>query len=84
MRHAHERWDGAGYPDGLAGEDIPLGARIVHACDAYDAMTAERPYRDSLSESDARAQLIAGSGNQFDPGVVTALLAVLDRQPVLG
>jgi diguanylate cyclase (GGDEF)-like protein len=78
VRHAHERWDGAGYPDGLAGEDIPLGARIVHACDAYDAMTAERPYRDSLSESDARAQLIAGSGNQFDPGVVTALLTVLE------
>jgi len=80
VRHAHERWDGAGYPDGLAGEDIPLGARIVHACDAYEAMTAERPYRDSLSKSDARAQLIAGSGNQFDPRVVTALLAVLDAE----
>jgi len=79
VRHAHERWDGAGYPDGLAGEDIPLGARIVHACDAYDAMTAERPYRDSLSKPDARAQLIAGSGGQFDPGVVTALLEVLSR-----
>jgi diguanylate cyclase (GGDEF)-like protein len=82
VRHAHERWDGAGYPDGLAGEDIPLGARIVHACDAYDAMTAERPYREPLSKSDARAQLIAGSGNQFDPGVVTALLAVLDSADV--
>ncbi len=82
VRHAHERWDGAGYPDGLAGEDIPMGARIVHACDAYDAMTAERPYRDSLSKSDARAQLIAGSGNQFDPGVVTALLAVLEDADV--
>ncbi len=82
VRHAHERWDGAGYPDGLAGEDIPLGARIVHACDAYDAMTAERPYRDSLSKSDAREQLIAGSGNQFDPGVVTALLAVLEDADV--
>jgi diguanylate cyclase (GGDEF)-like protein len=82
VRHAHERWDGAGYPDGLAGEAIPLGARIVHACDAYDAMTAERPYRDSLSTSDARAQLIAGSGGQFDPGVVTALLEVLDDSEI--
>jgi diguanylate cyclase (GGDEF)-like protein len=82
VRHAHERWDGAGYPDGLAGEDIPLGARVVHACDAYDAMTAARPYRDSLSTSDARAQLIDGSGSQFDPSVVTALLAVLDDAEV--
>jgi diguanylate cyclase (GGDEF)-like protein len=79
VRHAHERWDGAGYPDGLVGEAIPLGARIVHACDAYDAMTIERPYRDSLSKSDARAQLSAGAGSQFDPGVVTALLAVLEQ-----
>jgi response regulator RpfG family c-di-GMP phosphodiesterase len=79
VRYAHERWDGAGYPDGLIGEEIPLGARIVHACDAYDAMTVERPYREPLSETDARAQLSAGSGSQFDPGVVTALLAVLGQ-----
>jgi diguanylate cyclase (GGDEF)-like protein len=78
VRHAHERWDGAGYPDGLVGDAIPLGARIVHACDAYDAMTAERPYREPLSEAEARAQLIVGAGSQFDPAVVTALLAVLD------
>ncbi len=78
VRHAHERWDGAGYPDGLARDDIPLGARIVHACDAYDAMTAGRPYRDPLSATEARAQLTAGAGSQFDPRVVTALLAVLD------
>ena len=77
VRYAHERWDGAGYPDGLAGDAIPLGARIVHACDAYDAMTAERPYREPLSEEEARAQLAAGAGGQFDPAVVTALLAVL-------
>jgi diguanylate cyclase (GGDEF)-like protein len=80
VRHAHERWDGAGYPDGLHGDQIPLGARIVHACDAYDAMTVERPYREPLSEADARAQLSAGSGSQFDPSVVTALLAVLDAR----
>jgi diguanylate cyclase (GGDEF)-like protein len=80
VRHAHERWDGAGYPDGLAGEAIPLGARIVHACDAYDAMTAERPYREPLSEAEARAQLVVGAGSQFDPRVVTALLDVLDAE----
>jgi len=77
VRHAHERWDGAGYPDGLGGEAIPLGARIVHACDAYDAMTAERPYREPLSDADARSQLAAGAGSQFDPQVVAALLEVL-------
>jgi diguanylate cyclase (GGDEF)-like protein len=79
VRHAHERWDGAGYPDGVAGEEIPLGARIVHACDAYDAMTAERPYREPLSEADAREQLAAEAGSQFDPRVINALLAVLSR-----
>ncbi|HEX2070160.1 MAG TPA: GAF domain-containing protein [Thermoleophilaceae bacterium] len=78
VRHAHERWDGGGYPDGLAAEAIPLGARIVHACDAYDAMTAARPYREPLSDAEARSQLVAGAGSQFDPGVVAALLAVLD------
>jgi diguanylate cyclase (GGDEF)-like protein len=82
VRHAHERWDGAGYPDGVAGDEIPLGARIVHACDAYDAMTAERPYREPLSEADAQAQLAAEAGSQFDPRVVTALLAVLDDAAV--
>jgi diguanylate cyclase (GGDEF)-like protein len=78
VRHAHERWDGTGYPDGLAGERIPLGARIVHACDAYEAMTAGRPYREAMSESDAREQLLAGSGTQFDRRVVDALIEVLD------
>jgi diguanylate cyclase (GGDEF)-like protein len=80
VRHAHERWDGGGYPDGLAGDAIPLGARIVHACDAFDAMTAERPYREPLSDADARDQLAAGAGHQFDPSVVAALLAVLDAE----
>jgi diguanylate cyclase (GGDEF)-like protein len=82
VRHAHERLDGTGYPDGLAGEDIPLGARIVHVCDAYEAMTTGRPYRDAMSDAEARAQLEAGAGSQFDARVVTALLGVLDGEPL--
>jgi diguanylate cyclase (GGDEF)-like protein len=78
VRHAHERWDGTGYPDGLVGEEIPIGARIVHVCDAYDAMTAGRPYRAALSPEDARGRLVAGAGTQFDERVVAALLDVLD------
>ena len=78
VRHEHERWDGNGYPDGLRGENIPLGARIVLVCDAYHAMTSDRPYRAGMSESDARAELRAGAGTQFDPRVVDSFLAVLD------
>jgi HD-GYP domain-containing protein (c-di-GMP phosphodiesterase class II) len=78
VRHAHERWDGRGYPDGLAGEAVPLGARILLACDAYDAMTSDRPYRAALGEPDARAELRRGAGSQFDPRVVDALLTVLE------
>jgi diguanylate cyclase (GGDEF)-like protein len=77
VRHAHERWDGAGYPDGLAGEAIPLGARIILACDAHHAMRSARPHRPALSEAEARQELRAGAGSQFDPRVVDALLAVL-------
>jgi diguanylate cyclase (GGDEF)-like protein/putative nucleotidyltransferase with HDIG domain len=77
IRHGHERWDGDGYPDGLAGEEIPLGARIVFACDAYDAMTTDRPYRRALAPADARRELRRGAGTQFDPDVVAALLKVL-------
>ena len=77
VRHGHERWDGAGYPDGLAGEEIPLGARIIFACDAYDAMTTNRPYRSALSVAAAKAELAANAGSQFDPTVVAALLDVL-------
>ena len=57
VRAAHERWDGAGYPDGLAGEEIPLGARILFACDAYEAMTTERPYRPAIWRADAVVEL---------------------------
>jgi diguanylate cyclase (GGDEF)-like protein len=78
VRHEHERWDGGGYPDGLAGEAIPLGSRIVLACDAYDAMTTDRPYRPAMSDAEARSQLLAGAGSQFDERVVAVLLQVLD------
>jgi HD-GYP domain-containing protein (c-di-GMP phosphodiesterase class II) len=77
VRAAHERWDGTGYPDGLAGEQIPLGARILFACDTYDAITSERPYRAALSAEDAEAELRRVSGTQLDPRVVEALLGVL-------
>jgi GAF domain-containing protein len=78
VRSEHERWDGGGYPDGLRGEQIPLGARIVLVCDAYHAMTSDRPYRAAMSDADARAELRAGAGTQFDPRVVDSFLAVLD------
>ena len=77
MRASHERWDGGGYPDGLAGEDIPLGSRIVFACDAWDAMTCDRGYRRALSAEVAAEELRANAGTQFDATVVDALLAVV-------
>jgi len=75
--HGHERWDGTGYPDGIGGEEIPLGARIIFACDALDAMTTDRPYRAALSLDEACAELRRCAGTQFDPAVVDALLEVL-------
>lgn len=72
-RHHHERFDGKGYPDGLAGEAIPLGARILAVADALDAMTTDRPYRRALSGDEAVARLRQGAGSQFDPDVVAAL-----------
>jgi HD-GYP domain-containing protein (c-di-GMP phosphodiesterase class II) len=77
VRSCHERWDGAGYPDGLAGEAIPLEARIVCACDAWSAMTSDRPYRKALPLEVARAELHACAGTHFDPRVVDALDAIL-------
>jgi diguanylate cyclase (GGDEF)-like protein len=79
VRHEHERYDGAGYPDGLAGEEIPLPARILLACDAYVSMTSPRPWREPRSERAARAELRRVAGAQLDPQVVEALLDVLDR-----
>jgi diguanylate cyclase (GGDEF)-like protein len=77
VRAAHERWDGAGYPDGLAGEQIPLGARIVFACDTYEAITANRPYAAARAPAEAQAELMRVAGTQLDPRVVDALLAVI-------
>jgi HD-GYP domain-containing protein (c-di-GMP phosphodiesterase class II) len=79
VRACHERWDGGGYPDGIAGERIPLLARIVSCCDAYNAMTSDRSYRAALPQETALAELRAGSGTQFDPRVVDALMAALTR-----
>lgn len=79
----HERWDGRGYPQGLQGEDIPLGARIIAVADAFDAMTSERPYRRALPPVLVRAELEDGRGTQFDPRVVDALLELLAREPQL-
>ncbi len=75
VRASHERWDGRGYPDGLAGEDIPLGARIVAVCDAYSAMRQARPYGVVMSDAQARAELRRCAGTQFDPRVVEAFCA---------
>jgi diguanylate cyclase (GGDEF)-like protein len=80
VRSAHERFDGTGYPDRLGGDDIPIESRIILACDAYHAMTSDRPYRKSLGAGEARRRLVEGSGTQFDPEVVEALLRLLDEQ----
>jgi HD-GYP domain-containing protein (c-di-GMP phosphodiesterase class II) len=77
VRGSHERWDGAGYPDGLAGAEIPLAARIVAVCDAYCAMIEPRPYRTSLTPEQAVAELEANAGTQFDSAVVEAFLRVI-------
>jgi response regulator RpfG family c-di-GMP phosphodiesterase len=76
VRASHERWDGSGYPDGLTGDEIPLGARIVAVCDAFDAMVTDRSYRDAVPEAQALAELCRCAGGQFDPAVVRAFVAV--------
>jgi HD-GYP domain-containing protein (c-di-GMP phosphodiesterase class II) len=73
IRHSHERMDGGGYPDGLEGEAIPLGARILHVADAYDSMTSNRTYRAAMSLHQALGELRSGAGTQFDPDCVAAL-----------
>jgi putative nucleotidyltransferase with HDIG domain len=85
IRHHHERWDGRGYPDGLAGTQIPLGARIITVADAYDAMTSDRPYRAALSPEIALAELRRGAGRQFDPDLVETFIACYrgEEQPHL-
>ncbi|HEX5525957.1 MAG TPA: diguanylate cyclase [Solirubrobacterales bacterium] len=71
VRSTHEQWDGNGYPDGRAGREIPLGSRVIHICDAYNAMTEGRPYRPAVSSEVALEELRAGAGTQFDPELVT-------------
>jgi len=78
VRSCHERWDGAGYPDGLAGEQIPLVSRIVCACDAFSAMTTDRPYRRAMDRHEAIEELRLCAGTQFDPQVVDALILAAD------
>ena len=79
VRASHERYDGSGYPDGLVGEQIPLGARVVAVCDAFDAMLSDRPYRRRLDEAEALDQLMRCSGRQFDPVVIGAFARVVER-----
>ncbi len=78
IRHEHEKYDGTGYPDGLKGDEIPLGARIIAVADAYDAMTTDRPYRKALGKPEAILRLKNASGTQFDPTAVGAILSILD------
>ncbi|MDO8683999.1 MAG: HD-GYP domain-containing protein [Armatimonadota bacterium] len=73
IRHHHERYDGAGYPDGLAGEDIPLGARVICVAEAYDILAHDAPWRDAIDPKDALEEIKRCSGTQFDPKVVDAL-----------
>ena len=79
VRASHERWDGSGYPDGLAGEQIPSASRVVSCCDAFNAMTTTRSYRTALSSAEAIAELRSNSGTQFSPVVVEALVRVVQR-----
>jgi HD-GYP domain-containing protein (c-di-GMP phosphodiesterase class II) len=79
IRHHHERWDGRGYPDGLAGQDIPFLARIVSLADAYDAMTSDRVYRKGLSHEIAVDEIKKNAWHQFDGNIVRAFLTMCDR-----
>lgn len=78
IKHHHERWDGTGYPDGLAGEEIPLGARIIAVAETYDILTHGAPWKEPLSVEEAKAEIRRCAGSQFDPRVVEALLQVCD------
>ncbi len=82
VRHEHERWDGAGYPDGKAGNDIPLGSRLIMIADTYDAICSTRPYRKALSKDKALEVIREGAGGQFDPGLVPGFEAVLPDLPL--
>ena len=79
VRSSHERWDGSGYPDGLSGEEIPVGARIISICDAFDAMRSARPYSGPRDQGTALAEIRRGAGNQFDPRMVDVFCRVVDQ-----
>jgi HD-GYP domain-containing protein (c-di-GMP phosphodiesterase class II) len=80
VRHHHERFDGKGYPDGLAGEDIPLEARVLSVLDVFDALTHQRSYRNALSRDEALAVIERGAGTQLDPVVVKVFTAFLESR----
>jgi putative nucleotidyltransferase with HDIG domain len=82
VRSSHEKWDGTGYPDGLVGDEIPVGSAIVCCCDAFNAMTTDRSYRAAMTLDEAIAEVEANSGTQFSPAVVEALLRVLNEDPL--
>lgn len=79
VRHHHENWDGSGYPDGLFGEDIPVGARVLAVVDCYDASTSDRPYQPALSHCSAVAMLHEHRGTRFDPEIADAFLRIVQR-----
>jgi HD-GYP domain-containing protein (c-di-GMP phosphodiesterase class II) len=80
VRHSHERWDGSGYPEGLAGAHIPRGSRIIAACDTWDAITTDRPYQPARTHDEAIMELLGASGTQLDPDVVAALVTEVTRR----
>ena len=82
VRHEHERWDGRGYPDGIAGTDIPLGARLIMIADTYDAVCSTRPYRKAMSKEAALEIIREGAGGQFDPSLVPIFEKVLPELPM--
>jgi HD-GYP domain-containing protein (c-di-GMP phosphodiesterase class II) len=86
VRHCHERWDAKGYPDAIGEADIPIESRVIFVCDAFHAMTTDRPYRSAMSFEEARKELEGGAGTQFDPDVVAAFLrlapAALQAHPL--
>jgi HD-GYP domain-containing protein (c-di-GMP phosphodiesterase class II) len=80
VHHHHERYDGKGYPNGLKGEKIPLGARIMAVADSFDAMTSDRPYRKAMDVKEALAEITKNSGTQFDPKIVEVFVEIINDE----